>query len=192
MFLSLKIFNFILCKFLKVSKSQKLIMASWILPKKQTLGQFSVHKIAPAFIFWKNPGQHKFFFSRFSDLQWGRYNALKKFQYCQSAQIQPKSQFLFHKNLPPRDFSIMILGRIVKTVKVANIVLVKQLISKLLSISATAVGLSTFDDSFPQSEACLLCYAGQTVQSLPPYLHTRMIKLYAPLSSQKRNMQTPI
>ena len=23
------------------------------------------------------------------------------------AQIQPKSQFLFHKNLPPRDFSIM-------------------------------------------------------------------------------------
>ena len=31
------------------------------------------------------------------------------FQYCQSAQIQPKSQFLFHKNLPPRDFSIMTL-----------------------------------------------------------------------------------
>ena len=29
------------------------------------------------------------------------------FQYCQSDQIQPKSQFLFHKNLPPRDFSIM-------------------------------------------------------------------------------------
>ena len=28
------------------------------------------------------------------------------FQYYQSAQIQPKSQFLFHKNLPPRDFSI--------------------------------------------------------------------------------------
>ena len=25
------------------------------------------------------------------------------------AQIQPKSQFLFHKNLPPRDFSIMSL-----------------------------------------------------------------------------------
>ena len=25
------------------------------------------------------------------------------------AQIQPKSQFLFHKNLPPRDFSIMTL-----------------------------------------------------------------------------------
>ena len=26
-----------------------------------------------------------------------------------SDQIQPKSQFLFHKNLPPRDFSIMTL-----------------------------------------------------------------------------------
>ena len=25
------------------------------------------------------------------------------------AQMQPKSQFLFHKNLPPRDFSIMTL-----------------------------------------------------------------------------------
>ena len=25
------------------------------------------------------------------------------------AQIQPKSQFMFHKNLPPRDFSIMTL-----------------------------------------------------------------------------------
>ena len=32
------------------------------------------------------------------------------FQYCQLAQIQPKSQFLFHKNLPPRDFSIMTMG----------------------------------------------------------------------------------
>ena len=26
------------------------------------------------------------------------------------AQIQPKPQFLFHKNLPPRDFSIMTLS----------------------------------------------------------------------------------
>ena len=26
------------------------------------------------------------------------------------AQIQPKSQFLFHKNLPPQDFSIMTLS----------------------------------------------------------------------------------
>ena len=26
------------------------------------------------------------------------------------AQIQPKSQFLFHKNLPPRDFSLMTLA----------------------------------------------------------------------------------
>ena len=29
---------------------------------------------------------------------------------AEPAQIQPKSQFLFHKNLPPRDFSIMTLG----------------------------------------------------------------------------------
>ena len=28
---------------------------------------------------------------------------------AEPAQIQPKSQFLFHKNLPPRDFSIMTL-----------------------------------------------------------------------------------
>ena len=27
------------------------------------------------------------------------------------AQIQPKSQFLFHKNLPPRDFSIKTLAK---------------------------------------------------------------------------------
>ena len=46
---------------LKVSKSQKQIMASWILPKKRSLGQFSVQEIAPAFVFWKNPGQHIFF-----------------------------------------------------------------------------------------------------------------------------------
>ena len=26
---------------------------------------------------------------------------------AETAQIQPKSQLLFHKNLPPRDFSIM-------------------------------------------------------------------------------------
>ena len=31
------------------------------------------------------------------------------FHYCQSAQIQPKSQFLFHKILALRDFSIMTL-----------------------------------------------------------------------------------
>ena len=30
-------------------------------------------------------------------------------QYCQSAQIQLKSQFLLHKNLPPGNFSIMTL-----------------------------------------------------------------------------------
>ena len=32
-------------------------------------------------------------------------------QNCQLAQIQPKYQCLFHKNLPPRDFSIMALDR---------------------------------------------------------------------------------
>ena len=32
------------------------------------------------------------------------------FQKCQPAQIQPKCQFLFHKNLPPRDFSILTLA----------------------------------------------------------------------------------
>jgi len=31
------------------------------------------------------------------------------FQYCQPAQIQPKSQFLFHKNCSPRDLCIMTL-----------------------------------------------------------------------------------
>ena len=31
------------------------------------------------------------------------------FQNCQSTQIKPKPQFLFHKNLPPQDFSIMTL-----------------------------------------------------------------------------------
>ena len=31
------------------------------------------------------------------------------FHYPQLAQIQPKSRFLFHKNLPPRGFSVMTL-----------------------------------------------------------------------------------
>ena len=30
---------------------------------------------------------------------------------AEPAQIQPKYQFLFHKNLPPRDFSLMTLGQ---------------------------------------------------------------------------------
>ena len=29
---------------------------------------------------------------------------------AEPAKIQPKSQFLFHKNLPPRDFSLMTLA----------------------------------------------------------------------------------
>ena len=37
------------------------------------------------------------------------FEAMKAEEVGHSAQIQPKSQFLFHKNLPPRDFSIMTL-----------------------------------------------------------------------------------
>ena len=51
---------------LKVSKSQKQIMASWILPKNEHWGIFRYIKL-PVFIFWKNSGHH-IFFSRFSDL----------------------------------------------------------------------------------------------------------------------------
>ena len=40
---------------------------------------------------------------------------------AKQAQIQPKSQFLFHKNLPPRDFSIMTLGKAGIGVKVQKI-----------------------------------------------------------------------
>ena len=32
------------------------------------------------------------------------------FQYCQPAQNQPKSQFLFHKNYSPRDLCVMTLA----------------------------------------------------------------------------------
>ena len=35
---------------------------------------------------------------------------------AEPAQIQPKSQFLFDKNLPPRDFSIMTLDTLVSSV----------------------------------------------------------------------------
>ena len=49
---------------LKVSKSQKQIMASWILPKNERLGIFQYIKLP-----LRNPGQH-IFFSRFSDLYW--------------------------------------------------------------------------------------------------------------------------
>ena len=36
---------------------------------------------------------------------------------AEPAQIQPKSQFLFHKYLPPRDFSLMTLGFILGKLK---------------------------------------------------------------------------
>ena len=39
-----------------------------------------------------------------------------------SAQIQPKSQFLFHKNLPPWDFTIMTLSSTNLVPTVANAV----------------------------------------------------------------------
>ena len=37
------------------------------------------------------------------------------------AQIQPKSQFLFHKNLPPRDFSIMTLYALTVLITFRNV-----------------------------------------------------------------------
>ena len=44
------------------------------------------------------------------------YNVFKKNEnmkkFAKPAQIQPKSQLLFHKNLPPRDFSIMTLAKL--------------------------------------------------------------------------------
>ena len=51
---------------LKVSKSRKkyAVLDS---SKKRTLGKFSVYKIDPAFIFWKNPGWHNLLL-RFTDL----------------------------------------------------------------------------------------------------------------------------
>ena len=51
------------------------------------------------------------------------YENMKKptSKFAKPAQIQPKSQFLFHKNLPPRDFSIMTLGKAGIGVKVQKI-----------------------------------------------------------------------
>ena len=39
---------------------------------------------------------------------------------AEPAKIQPKSQFLFHKNLPPRDFSIMTLSLLYHISKADN------------------------------------------------------------------------
>ena len=47
-----------------ISKTKCVILDS---PKNRTLGHFSVHKNAPAFVFWENLGQH-ILFSRFTDL----------------------------------------------------------------------------------------------------------------------------
>ena len=46
---------------------------------------------------------------------WGQKMAILD-EIGHSAQIQPKSQFLFHKNLPPRDFSIMTLNTAAQSV----------------------------------------------------------------------------
>ena len=39
---------------------------------------------------------------------------------AEPAQIQPKSQFLFHKNLPPQDFSMMTLIGPVEVVSIKS------------------------------------------------------------------------
>ena len=52
------------------SKGQKILKKIYVVldsSKKRTLGQFYVLKIAPAFIFWKNPGRHNLLL-RFTDL----------------------------------------------------------------------------------------------------------------------------
>merc|ERR1711894_163891 len=52
-----------------------------------------------------------------------------------AAQIQPKSQFLFHKNLPPRDFSLMTL---VLNSKTKNISKCLDFQKKLIAIITTS------------------------------------------------------
>ena len=49
----------------KFSKKKYVVLDS---SKKPTLGQFYVLKIAPSFVFWKNPGRHNLLL-RFTDLQ---------------------------------------------------------------------------------------------------------------------------
>ena len=53
----------LLLKFRKSWKKNVVLYSS----KKRTMGQFYVLKIAPAFIFWKNPGRHNLLL-RFTDL----------------------------------------------------------------------------------------------------------------------------
>ena len=48
----------------KISKRKYVVLDS---SKKRTLGQFYVLKIAPVFVFWKNPGRHNLLL-RFTDL----------------------------------------------------------------------------------------------------------------------------
>ena len=55
--------NFANLKWLKVSKSRKQFMVSWILPKNER----RYHRSKVSFFFWENPGDHKLL-SRFTDL----------------------------------------------------------------------------------------------------------------------------
>ena len=56
------------------------------------------------------------------------------------AQIQPKSQFLFHENLPPSNFSIMTLLKIVRNSD-------RDLFSKRRVMHSKKILISTFSAS---------------------------------------------
>ena len=101
----------------------------------------------------------------------------------------------FHPSIP-NNLNMLWLSGIVKTVKVANIVLVKQLISKLLSISATAVGLSTFWWFQSQSVWLLLCLLTsrrtEFAQSASLFLCLSTLGWSQCLSSRTEIYDTPI
>ena len=59
-----KIMVLVFTKGQKISEKKYVVLDS---SKKRTLGQFYVLKIAPAFVFWKNPGRHNLLL-RFTDL----------------------------------------------------------------------------------------------------------------------------
>ena len=65
-------FEFCFASYRSVNLKSKLWHTGFF-QKKRTLGQFSVHKIAPAFVFWKNPGQHIFFFWDFLTFSWAEF-----------------------------------------------------------------------------------------------------------------------
>ena len=53
------------------------------------------------------------------------------------AQIQPKSQFLFHKNLPPRDFSIMTLSATVVSKKEVMLKMILYSLEKIWKLTSS-------------------------------------------------------